>query len=556
MSTTLQDDIYEIDLSSSNTNDSYMYVVSNKRAKLNLDSTLLWHCRLGHISKKRNEKLQHDGLLNSTNIKSFEKCVSCMSGKMARKPYSHQVERAKDLLGLIHTDEVEYQIRKTIKSLRSDCGGEYMSQEFLDHLKEHGIIAHQTPPYTPQHNGVSEMRNRTLIDMVRSMMSQSTIPKSFWDYALESAARSLNMVPTKKVEKTPYEETIGYSFYYPPDNKVLVARNAEFFENSLITQEASGSLEDLEIIQEEDTHPSVNTSLHHDEDDQEIDEPQSDIIPIRRSIRIRHAPDHMCLHVDAEEHELGDLGELANYKAVLLDPESDKWLNATNVEMQSMRDNEVWELFDLPPNGKTIGHKWLFKKKTDIDGAVHTYKARLVAKGFTQTPGIAYEETFSLIADIRAIRILIAIAVFYDYEVWQMDVKTAFLNGYLYKEVYMEQPEDAKYIAAFDALKEAVWIQKFIYRLGVVPTIKEPINMYCDNTKAIEIVKDHGVTKGARHFCTKVHYLRETIEMGDVRKERVDTDDTLADPFMKALAFPKHFELTKKIGMTPASSLI
>ncbi|GJU08558.1 retrotransposon protein, putative, ty1-copia subclass [Tanacetum coccineum] len=214
--------------------------------------SLLWHCRLGHISKKRIEKLQHDGLLNSIDIESLGKCVSCLSGKMARKPYSHQVERAKDLLGLIHTDvcgpfrivsrqgasyfvtftddfsrygyvyllkhkhevfetfkvfqkEVENQLGKTIKSLRSDRGGEYMSQEFLDHLKEHGIIAHRTPPYTPQNNGVSERRNRTLLDMVRSMMSQTTLPKSFWDYALETAARILNMVPTKKVDKTPYE---------------------------------------------------------------------------------------------------------------------------------------------------------------------------------------------------------------------------------------------------------------------------------------------------------------------------------------------------------------
>ncbi|GKD01821.1 retrotransposon protein, putative, ty1-copia subclass [Tanacetum coccineum] len=377
------DDIYEIDLSSSYTNDSSMYAISNKRAKLNLDSTFLWHCRLGHINKKRMEKLQHDGLrlLDSTDIKSFEKC---MSGKMARKPYSHQVEGAKDLLGLIHTDvcgpfkimsrqgasyfvtftddfsrygyvyllkhkhevfetfkvfqkEVENQLGKTIKSLRSDRGGEYMSQVFLDHLKEHGIVAHLTPPYTPQINGVSKRRNQKLLDMVRSMMSQTTLPKSFWDYALESAARILNLVPTKKVYKTPYEvwhgqapmlsylkvwgcealvkrdtltkpdkveprsfkcifvgypkDTMGYSFYYPPENKVFVARNAEFFENDIIDQEVSGSLEDLEIIQEEDTHPSIDTSLHHKEDDQEIGEPQSDIIPIRKSTRIRRAPD-------------------------------------------------------------------------------------------------------------------------------------------------------------------------------------------------------------------------------------------------------------------------
>ncbi|GJY58876.1 retrotransposon protein, putative, ty1-copia subclass [Tanacetum coccineum] len=250
------DGIFEIVLSDSNTNVSSMYAVSNKRAKLNLDSSLLWHCRLGHISKKHIEKLQHDGLLNSIDSKSFEKCVPCLSGKMARKPYSHQVERAKDLLGLIHTDvcgpfrivsrqgasyfvtftddfsrygyvyllkhkhevfetfkvfqkEVENQLGKTIKSLRSDRGGEYMSQEFLDHLKEHGIIAHRTPPYMPQHNGVSERRNRTLLDMVCSMMSQTTLPNSFWDYALEFAECILNMIPTKKVEKKPYELWYG-----------------------------------------------------------------------------------------------------------------------------------------------------------------------------------------------------------------------------------------------------------------------------------------------------------------------------------------------------------
>nr|GFC69077.1 putative retrotransposon Ty1-copia subclass protein [Tanacetum cinerariifolium] len=206
-------------------------------------------------------------------------------------------------------------------------------------------------------------------------------------------------------------------FYYPPENKVLVARNVEFLENSLINQEASGSLEDLEIIQEEDMHHSIDTSLNHEEDDLEINEPQSDIIPIRRSTRTQHAPDHMCLYIDAEEHKLGDLSEPANYKAALLDPESEKWLNAMNAEMQSMKDNEVWVLVELPPNGKTVGSKCLFKKKTDMDGVVHTYKARLVAKDYTQTPGIDYEEAFSLVADIKAIRILIAIAAYYDYEI-------------------------------------------------------------------------------------------------------------------------------------------
>nr|GFB34872.1 putative retrotransposon Ty1-copia subclass protein [Tanacetum cinerariifolium] len=184
----------------------------------------------------------------------------------------------------------------------------------------------------------------------------------------------------------------------------------------------------------------------------------------------------MCLYIDAEEHELGDLKEPANYKAALLDPESEKWLNAMNVEMESMKDNEVWVLVELHPNGKIVGSKWLFKKKTDMDGNVHIYKARLVAKGFTQTPGIDYEKTFSPVADIRAIKILIAIATYYDYEIWQMDVKLAFLNGYLNEEtgyvfvlnggavdwkcakqsIFATSSAEAEYIAAFDASKEAV----------------------------------------------------------------------------------------------------
>nr|GEW83179.1 hypothetical protein [Tanacetum cinerariifolium]GEX47977.1 hypothetical protein [Tanacetum cinerariifolium] len=115
---------------------------------------------------------------------------------------------------------------------------------------------------------------------------------------------------------------------------------------------------------------------------------------------------------------------------------------------------------------------------------------------------------------------------------------------------------DDEYIAPFDASKEAVWIRKFIYGLGVVPIIEEPINMYCDNTGAIAIAKYHGVTKGARHFRVKVHYLRETIKMGVVKIEKVDIDENLVDPFTKALVFPKHSKLTEKIGMIPASSLM
>ena len=110
-------------------------------------------------------------------------------------------------------------------------------------------------------------------------------------------------------------------------------------------------------------------------------------------------------------------------------------------EMQSMYDNQVWTLFDPPEDLKTIGCKWVFKKKTDMDGNVHNFKARLLAKGFKQTHGIDYDETFSPVAMLKSIQILLAIAIYYDYEIWQMDVKTAFLNGNLLEDVYITQLE-------------------------------------------------------------------------------------------------------------------
>ena len=124
------------------------------------------------------------------------------------------------------------------------------------------------------------------------------------------------------------------------------------------------------------------------------------------------------------------------------------------------------------------------------------------------------------------------------------------------QSIFATSSAEAEYIAASDAPKEAVWVRKFIYELGVVPTIEEPIKMYCDNTIAITIANESGITKGARHFRAKVHYLHEVIKYGDIKLEKVHTYDNLADPFTKALAFPKHSEHTINIGMLPASSLM
>ncbi|GJX11005.1 retrotransposon protein, putative, ty1-copia subclass [Tanacetum coccineum] len=323
------DGIFVIDMHNHISNERSIYTCSNKKSKHNLDSTFLWHCHLGHINKKRIEQLQHDGLLESIDDESFDVCVSCISSKMARKPFTYASERGDDLLGIIHSDvygpfrtmsreganyyvtwtddfsrygyvylikhkhevfvmfktfqnKVENQLGKTIKALQSEQGGEYLSQEFLYHLRSHGIISQLTPPYTPQHNGVSKRRNQIFLDMVRSMMSLTTLPMSFWGYALESAARILNMVPTKEVNKTPYEMWHG---------KVPNLSYLKFFETSLITQEASGSTIDFNEIQRRDAQPSENTSQHQHAVKHDVVDPQTDVILVRRSARIPQPPE-------------------------------------------------------------------------------------------------------------------------------------------------------------------------------------------------------------------------------------------------------------------------
>ena len=105
--------------------------------------------------------------------------------------------------------EVERKLDKHIKALRSDWGGEYLSSEFKDYLTQKGIVSQLIALGTPQQNGVPERRNRTLLDMVRSMMSHTSLPLSFWGYALETAAYILNLVPPKWVPRTPQEMWSG-----------------------------------------------------------------------------------------------------------------------------------------------------------------------------------------------------------------------------------------------------------------------------------------------------------------------------------------------------------
>ncbi|KAJ9552953.1 hypothetical protein OSB04_016998 [Centaurea solstitialis] len=277
-----------------------------------------------------------------------------------------------------------------------------LSQEFDNHLMEYGIVSQLTPSYTPQMNGVSERRNRTLLDMVRSMMCRSMLPVSFWGYALETAAHILNRVPTKSVEKTPYVIwtgkkpklsflkiwviTVGYYFYNPSENKVFMARNGEFMEDKFLSLNNTINDVDLQEVEEDITLPIVEQVTQQERVETQpetVEEVQTQ--DLCRSIRVRQEPDMYLGFLVFQDS--GDLNEPTSY------------------------------------------------------GMLFQAMTRLVAKGFTQTHGIDYDETFSPVAMLKSIRILMAISAYFNYEIWQMDIKTAFLNEKLTEDVYMLQPD-------------------------------------------------------------------------------------------------------------------
>nr|AAV85747.1 Integrase core domain, putative [Oryza sativa Japonica Group]AAX92956.1 retrotransposon protein, putative, Ty1-copia sub-class [Oryza sativa Japonica Group]ABA92827.2 retrotransposon protein, putative, Ty1-copia subclass [Oryza sativa Japonica Group] len=407
-----------------NLNGYSVYNINAKRQRPNdLNPTFIWHCRLGHINEKRMEKIHRDGLLHSFDFESFETCESCLLGKMTKAPFTGQSERASELLALVHTDvcgpmsstarggfgyfftftddfsrygyvylmrhksesfekfkefhnEVQNHLGKTIKYLRSDRGGEYLSLEFGNHLKECGIVPQLTPPGTPQWNGVSEWRNRTLLDMVRSMMSQTNLLLSFWGYALETTAFTLNSVPSKSVDKTPYEIWTGKR----PSLSFLKIWGCEVYVKRLQSDKLTPKSDKCFFV----GYPKETKGYYF------YNQEEGKVFVARHGV-----------FLEKEFISRKDIGSMLWKHRFREDP----------------------------------------KKKTDVDGNVHIYKARLVAKGFRQIQGVDYDETFSPVAMLKFIWIVLAIAAYFDYEIWQMYVKTAFLNGNLDEDVYMTQPK-------------------------------------------------------------------------------------------------------------------
>ncbi|CAB4038208.1 Retrovirus-related Pol poly from transposon TNT 1-94 [Paramuricea clavata] len=395
------------------------------------DSNLkLWHYRYGHLGMDNVNKLMKGEMVQGMDCvmdgESDSVCEGCIMGKQHRTKYPSGVaKRATEPFELVHSDHKDEVLAKfkefvnlatnltgkSVKTLRTDNGGEYCSKEFESFLKEKGIVHQLTVPYNPAQNGVSERMNRTLVESARSMMSHGKTPVEFWAEAINTAVYLRNRSPTTSLKEiTPYEclfkqkpdvsnlrvfgceafahipqkqrkkfdeksrkavfigypeGTKGYKLYDPSTRKFIRSRDIVFVE---------GKFHDFK----DGCSGKTCTDFYIPVDD---DIPQ---------VEIQDVP-----AVVIEVNLTADINEPVHIQEAWTGDHSVEWKEATDSEYESLMKNDTWELVP-PPKGKNIvGSRWVFKVKHTADGSVERFKARLVAQGYSQSQGIDYQEIFS-----------------------------------------------------------------------------------------------------------------------------------------------------------------
>lgn len=379
----------------------------------------------------------------------------------------------------------EKQSGMSLKILRTDGGGEYTSNEFESFCVKHGIQHEITAPYTPQHNGLAERRNRTILNMARSMLKEKELPQSLWGEAVSTATYVLNRCPTKRLKSQVPEEIwssrkpsvkhlriFGSLCYkHVPDVKrkklqdksemvVLVGYHptGAYRLYNPLTQKVSYSRDVLvdearcwDWKNKNSKVASPTAALLEDgEGSEEIIEAPREEIPIQqqrpqrsRQLPSRFADFEVFSHCAvAAKEDLVHLALLADAEPIDFEDAIKKeiWQDAMKEELRSIEKNHTWELVKLPPNKQPIAVRWVYKQKLKPDGSIAKHKARLVAKGFLQRAGLDYNEVFAPVARIETIRLVIALASMRSWPLFQLDVKSTFLNGPLEEEVYVMQP--------------------------------------------------------------------------------------------------------------------
>ncbi|CAN1187372.1 Retrovirus-related Pol polyprotein from transposon TNT 1-94 [Linum perenne] len=257
------------------------------------------------------------------------------------------------------------------------------------------------------------------------------------------------------------------------------------------SQETHGARDEIVAKEKSPWRTTVSQEVREEQRPSQLEESETqeaeDLPELRRSRRQRRANPK---YANAALIEEAIINEPNTFEEASLKKE---WLKAMKEEIDALDHNETWDLVPKPEGVKPISCKWVYKVKTSPDGSIERYKARLVARGFSQQYGIDYDETFSPVAKITTVRVLLALSASKGWKLWQMDVKNAFLHGELDRQIYMEQPQGFKskhhpgYVCK---LKKALYGLKQAPRAwyGKINVVKIVIPREIENTGEIGIV--------------------------------------------------------------------
>lgn len=452
--------------------------------------------------------------------------------------------------------EVEAQTGKKLKCLRTDNGLEYCNNRFDCYCVSTGVKRHRTCAYTPQQNGVSERMNRTIMERVRCMLSESGMEERFWAEAASTAVYLINRSPSSATEYKLPEElwsgvrpgvkhlrrfgsaayvhsrkaktspravkgyfvgypkgVKGFRVWLPEEGKCTISRNVIFHEEevqkgSLKTdspeklENDKTSLKGKTIMKEDGRRVSFSPNLirgpsigKHDSEastsnsetsrssvsEGVVSESESSVsggvlsdseggvteqgreTEVGSIVTEGQDLDSYILARDRKRRESKmpskyddfdvvayalsaasdiEVDEPRSYQEAMRSKDRDLWDAASKDEIVSLDKNETWVLVNRPEKKRVIGCKWVYKKKPGIPGVEPPrHKGRLVAKGYSQVEGVDYNEVFAPVVKHISIRFILSLVVNEDLHLEQLDVKTAFLNGTLDEEIFMEQPE-------------------------------------------------------------------------------------------------------------------
>ncbi|GJU65736.1 retrovirus-related pol polyprotein from transposon TNT 1-94 [Tanacetum coccineum] len=414
-----------------------------------------------------------------------------------------------------YSRKIQNQLGCSIVSIRTDHGREFDNEVQFGEFCNAYVITHNfSAPRTPQSNGVVKRKNKTLQEMSRTMLNEQSLPQKFWCNAVDTSTYILNRILIKAIlGKTPYELLRGrkptLDYFRVFGSKCFILNTKDYLtkfdpksyegvflgysQNSkayiILNKHTRKVEESLNVTFDETPPPSKTSPLVDDDLDEEeaikVTEKknlENDIVDetleIDEIVNIKESRNHPL------ENVIGNLNQRtlrsqaqnqSNFFCFIstIEPKNvnealgDKsWIVAMQEELNQFIANDVWELVPQPRNMTIIGTKWVFRNKLDENGVVSRNKARLVAQGYNQQEGIDYDETYAPVARLESIRILLAYACALDFKLFQMDVKSAFLNGFINDEVYVAQPSG---FINFEEPDHVYKLKKTLYGLKQAP---------------------------------------------------------------------------------------